>query len=200
VLRCRNEYERCAQFADFKYPNVMDKTIHRTDYFNVLSTCFKSYFRSPLLGRMHVNKGVYVDQLHRWFTNFSPSQFLIVSLEQFEQYPAEIFQCILQFTGAESLSSAVNNILAKCPMGSSNNADMYWNCCIIHPDLQRMRGESDNNTVFQPDVLLSNSNSRRRSVNSSQAEELPAHLHKSLMNFYRRYEAALQQLLGRKLY
>ena len=49
-----------------------------------LKHCFGEGYRSPSLGGRHVDKGVYYDQLVRWFEVFEPSSF-ITSLESISQ-------------------------------------------------------------------------------------------------------------------
>ena len=48
-----------------------------------LSRCFGPLLHSARLGGRHVDKGVYADQLERWFANFPRRQFFITSLECF---------------------------------------------------------------------------------------------------------------------
>ena len=66
-----------------------------------LKHCFGEGYRSPSLGGRHVDKGVYYDQLVRWFEVFEPSSFFITSLESISQDPAKVMKEMLHFIGAD---------------------------------------------------------------------------------------------------
>lgn len=52
---------------------------------DALSTCFRGELRSSKLGLRHVDKGIYFDQLYRWFANFDSRSFMILNLEDFSK-------------------------------------------------------------------------------------------------------------------
>lgn len=61
------------QFALEKSAESRSLSLAHDTYFKALKHCFneeKYMFRSPKLGLRHLDKSVYVDQLHRWFFNF----------------------------------------------------------------------------------------------------------------------------------
>lgn len=72
--------------------------------------CFGTKLRSPSLGNRHIDKGVYVDQVLRWFVSFRPDQFHFTTLERFSQDPAAEILRLLQFMDvpAEDENSGVN--------------------------------------------------------------------------------------------
>eukprot|EP01032_Pedospumella_encystans_P015487 gene15487-17709_t len=59
--------------------------------------CFGAHLRSPTLGTRHVDKGLYVDQIIRWFASFRRDQFRFMLLEKFSAEPADQFQDLLNF-------------------------------------------------------------------------------------------------------
>ena len=59
--------------------------------------CFGKSLRSKSLGSRHVDKGVYVEQLVRWFVNFHPRQFAVVPLSKFAKAPLETLSFLLRF-------------------------------------------------------------------------------------------------------
>ena len=66
-----------------------------------LRRCFGKLFRSPQLGGRHLDKGVYADQLARWFSQFPRGNFFITSTERFFGGPDE-YARLLRFIGAEA--------------------------------------------------------------------------------------------------
>ena len=73
----------------------------RQNNFNALKACFGDMFRSPELGVMHIDKGIYVDQLERWFDNFHPSSFFIESFENWSNDPISVYSRMVEFIGQE---------------------------------------------------------------------------------------------------
>ena len=65
-----------------------------------LKRCFGKEYRSPRLGSRHIDKGIYYDQLLRWFEEFDPSSFFITSLESVNKEPDAVMAAILDFIGA----------------------------------------------------------------------------------------------------
>jgi hypothetical protein len=61
--------------------------------------------RSPSLGQRHIDKGVYIDQILRWYASFSPTQFHFMSLEDFSRYPRHGMKALLRFLQVDPGSS-----------------------------------------------------------------------------------------------
>jgi hypothetical protein len=180
----------------------------RQAHYVAVKSCFNSLLRDAALGKMHVNKGIYIDQLQRWFLNFPPQNFLIVSLEQFELYPQDILGCILQFMSVplhERLQSRRKP--TKCQLWGSNTT--YWNCCEV---VNKGDVASDTAAIAATDAsisrksytntkLLSNANWRRNFTDSADnSEKLRSILNHTLYRFYLPYEDQLQLMLGRRWY
>ena len=72
-----------------------------------LELCFGSSLRSTSLGGLHVDKGVYADQLVRWFANFPRENFFITSLEQWQRDAVGEFSRLLRFIGVPPSTSAL---------------------------------------------------------------------------------------------
>ena len=56
-------------------------------YFNQLKKCFGDKFRSPSLGLRHIEKGIYFDQLNRWFCNFPQQNFYLMMYDLWKLNP-----------------------------------------------------------------------------------------------------------------
>lgn len=61
--------------------------------------CFGRNLRSKRLGSRHVDKGIYIDQLLRWFVSFHPKQFAFIALGNFSMKPFITVSTIIQFMG-----------------------------------------------------------------------------------------------------
>lgn len=92
-----------------------------------LETCFGATLRSTSLGGRHVDKGVYVDQLDRWFSNFPRENFFLTSLEEWTAEPVKEFTRMLNFIGVESdattASLARNSSLSRLVRPNSLQAE-----------------------------------------------------------------------------
>ena len=66
-----------------------------------LVRCFGPLMNSARLGGRHVDKGIYADQLERWFINFPRENFFITSLEQWQADAPREFARLLQFIGVD---------------------------------------------------------------------------------------------------
>mmetsp|Transcript_8985 Transcript_8985/g.30655 ORF Transcript_8985/g.30655 Transcript_8985/m.30655 type:complete len:382 (+) Transcript_8985:2-1147(+) len=96
-IRERKEYEACRD------RNRDLGELHK------LQVCFGSKLRSPELGWRHVDKGVYVDQLERWFLNYPRENFLVKTLEEFHEAPAEHFRDVCDFLGVGTVGPGAFN-------------------------------------------------------------------------------------------
>lgn len=97
----RVEYEKCIENSD--YINVKENRLltkeEASENKRILATCFGDKFRAAELGLRHIDKGIYYDQLERWFQNFSRDQFLIIKYEDWMKKPSEYFEKTLNFMG-----------------------------------------------------------------------------------------------------
>jgi len=84
-MNARRRYEQCIGGEQTKM--------------SALAKCFHPYFRSAQLGGRHLDKGIYLDQLQRWWANFPRSAFYISSLETFAANPQAEFSAMLSFIG-----------------------------------------------------------------------------------------------------
>ena len=75
-----------------------------------LKVCFAGTggMHSSNMGHRHISKGIYIDQVARWYANFRPDQFLFLSLEEFSAHPKASFQRVLDF-----LKVVPSNIVLK---------------------------------------------------------------------------------------
>ena len=74
---------------------------HRVE--NALEKCFGDKLRDPELGGRHIDKGVYVDQLQRWFSSFPPAfvggsaSYYLSSLEAMKDNQSSELSRLLEF-------------------------------------------------------------------------------------------------------
>ncbi len=141
----------------------------------VLSVCFGKNLRSKELGLRHLDKGIYAEQLHRWFLRFPREKFFILFLEEWKKNPSGIFVQLLTFLGLnDSISSKEN-----CSLSSLSNDNSLCNSSYSKTiDFTKKRLELPNSKTIQ---LLSPS------------------LTSTLQKFYRPYNKELEILLGRTL-
>ena len=66
-----------------------------------LVRCFGPLMNSAQLGGRHVDKGIYADQLERWFINFPRENFFITSLEQWQTDAPREYARLLHFIGVD---------------------------------------------------------------------------------------------------
>lgn len=101
VTFIRLRYERCIRggMVHRRNSTTILSYRERQNNFNALHSCFGDMFRSPKLGVMHIDKGIYVDQLERWFDNFHPSSFFIESFENWSRDPIAVYSRMVEFIG-----------------------------------------------------------------------------------------------------
>lgn len=96
------------------------------DEMTILRQCFGP-MRDSNLGKRHIDKGIFYDQLERWFSLYPRENFLIVTLEDFSKDPLTEFEKVCKFLGVDMVgrnafnsTEAVQKILAKSYLGSPN--------------------------------------------------------------------------------
>ena len=80
------------------------------DHSNALRHCFGSLYRSKSLGTRHIDKGIYYDQIQRWYENFPSYNFYFVSLRKFESNPDEEFSKLIKFVFGKGAVDKKRNI------------------------------------------------------------------------------------------
>jgi hypothetical protein len=104
-MQWRSEYDACMarQRAQAQAKAVFATTTgtNAVSTYTDLEHCFGPLFRSPALGGHHLSKGIYADQLQRWFENFPPESFHITSQERLTADPEREMRGILKFMGAD---------------------------------------------------------------------------------------------------
>lgn len=79
----------------------VNKTASSSPLYNALVKCFGADLRSKTLGHRHIDKGIYADQILRWWDNFRKDQFLFISLKDMHARPKETLQQVLDFMNVE---------------------------------------------------------------------------------------------------
>ena len=101
TLPSRRTYDHCMSQATFPTDHSLNlhmNAAQRQRYYAALQGCFGAeHFRSPALGARHIDKGIYFDQLQRWFVNFNTSQFLIMYIEEWANDPVAGMDRMLRF-------------------------------------------------------------------------------------------------------
>jgi hypothetical protein len=98
-------------------------------HFQSLKQCFGSHFRSKLLGSRHIDKGIYIDQIQRWYDNFPSYNFYFISLHQFEKNPTFEYNKLLKFIFNNGSSTFISKepskiIPSKIDLDSSLSNDI----------------------------------------------------------------------------
>jgi len=75
--KCMQQQQDQAQSQSFgsaqSFSSTPSVAAFATRMYEALSHCFRDSLRSSTLGVRHVDKGIYVDQLQRWYLNFLPT-------------------------------------------------------------------------------------------------------------------------------
>lgn len=87
---------------------VKSSQVDRLNYFQALKTCFGDKFRSPTLGKRHLDKGIYIDQFIRWFSLFSRERFHVMKYENWKTNPRLEIINLLSFLEVPIPSSVSN--------------------------------------------------------------------------------------------
>lgn len=77
---------------------------------NALKFCFGSLYRDKSLGSRHIDKGIYHDQIQRWFDNFPSRNFLFISSKRFQKNPTIEYRRLLDFIFGNSTETENQNI------------------------------------------------------------------------------------------
>ena len=88
----QREKDLCTAFLDHKIyvegirsDEILMSVQNRNDaniHYSTLRTCFgTSNWRSSQLGHRHIDKGIYLDQVLRWFEEFLPGRFLFLPVD-----------------------------------------------------------------------------------------------------------------------
>lgn len=140
--------------------------------------CFGNHqFNNKSLGRRHIDKGIYFDQIIRWYHYFKRQQFHYIFLKQFSKQPKLLFHKLLFFLDN---NNSTNNDLAHFNYNNNNmkSKKSYYEKII-------------NNTNF--------TNRRLVRPNSLQTNTVQLSLSKSdfqlLSDFYKPYSKALYELI-----
>jgi hypothetical protein len=127
-LTLRVEYENCidnSNYIHLKEDRLLSED-EAAENKRILANCFGDQFRAAELGLRHIDKGIYYDQIERWFQNFNRDQFLIIKYEEWIKQPKEYFDKTLQFMGQEMIgengfkSEADLTFLTKNFLSTSN--------------------------------------------------------------------------------
>eukprot|EP01032_Pedospumella_encystans_P014969 gene14969-17167_t len=114
--------------------------------------CFGAHLRSPTLGTRHVDKGLYVDQIIRWFASFRRDQFRFILLENFSAEPADQFQDLLEFMNIPATAGSNMNST------NSSTISRVYDPIVQTLDFKKKRLETPNarmppwSTVNQSDI------------------------------------------------
>jgi hypothetical protein len=114
--------------------------------------CFGSKLRSPTLGGRHIDKGVYIDQIIRWYASFRKEQFHFIPLERFSVDPRNQFQDLLDFLQVPSGEKKYTNRVVYVKEGSSQSSipsevtqePRVYDAVIDKLDFRKRRLESPN--------------------------------------------------------
>ena len=145
----------------------------KSPLFDRLEECFGSLFRSSRLGGRHLDKGVYVDQLQRWFSQFPRENFFITSTKRFYSGPGEYLR-LLAFIGAEAEGAGAGG------GGQQGGVQTKILAALMSRNSSRARLVSPNALAF--------------------ADPPSARLLQSLQDFYRSHNERLRAFLGVDLF
>ena len=107
--------------------------------------CFGSKLRSPTLGGRHIDKGVYVDQIIRWYASFRKEQFHFIPLERFSVDPRNQFQDLLDYLQVPSGEEKyVNRVVSVMERSSQSSIPRVYDAVVEKLDFRMRRLESPN--------------------------------------------------------
>ena len=155
-------------------------------YYKALQLCYGDELRSPDLGHRHIDKGIYVDQIHRWWDNFPSKNFYFILFDKFIENPRDEFRKLLDFINDDQLYEKNK---------PSNEHNMNNDTNIRTKRIEKRQHmleitdkmKFDKRRLFKPNSLSENST-------------LPSSFIKTLENYYKPYNDELEKLLNIKLY
>lgn len=152
-----------------------EHNIKSNSYFKALQLCYGDELRSPQLGHRHIDKGIYVDQIHRWWDNFPSKNFYFILFDNFIENPKEEFRKLLDF---------INNDEYLYDNQNKNTTikDLEQRLRMLEIT-EKMK--FDKRRLFKPNSLSENAT-------------LPSSLIKTLENYYKPYNKELENLLNIK--
>jgi Sulfotransferase domain len=103
-IESRKQYDDCMLkregfVIDSGLNDITDarKSEARKNNLRALKFCFGSFYRDKVLGSRHVDKGIYYDQIQRWYDNFPKRNFYFLLLSKFQKDPAVEYAKLLGF-------------------------------------------------------------------------------------------------------
>ena len=105
-MRIRREYEHCMHRQQLQKPQQQYQHRHQQQHnttssanttFRALKVCFGSHLRSRKLGSRHIDKGIYADQIRRWWDNFPRHNFHFISLHEWERNATAEYSKLIDF-------------------------------------------------------------------------------------------------------
>jgi Sulfotransferase domain len=156
------------------------KSDARKNNLQSLKFCFGSSYRDKVLGSRHVDKGIYYDQIQRWYDNFPMRNFYFLLLSKFQNDPATEYAKLLGFIFHDTYPADEGKASVRPEFFSDLGSSVLLQASI-------------NSTLFVHKRLVKpNSLS---SVNS-----LPVLFAEKLKRFYRPYNEKLFNLTGATSY
>jgi len=150
------------------------QNINSNSYFKALQLCYGDELRSPQLGHRHIDKGIYVDQIHRWWDNFPSKNFYFILFDKFIENPKDEFRKLLDFINDEHLHDKDANL-------TSGHLEKRLHMLEI---TEKMK--FDKRRLFKPNSLSENAT-------------IPTSFIKALEYYYKPYNENLEKLINFKL-
>ena len=186
-IESRKQYDNCmlqrgAFVVDSEMNDITDarKSKARKNNLKALKFCFGSLYREKVLGSRHIDKGIYYDQIQRWYDNFPRRNFYFMSLSNFEKDPAIEYANLLAFIFSDTLLANGGNASDQ----PTTSSDLEWSLL-----LRRY----DNSTLFSHKRLV-------KPNSLSSVKLLPFFFTEKLDLFYRPYNKKLLNLTGATSY
>jgi hypothetical protein len=173
--------------------------------YRALRACFGAQLRSAKLGLRHLDKGIYVDQLERWWSNFPRENFHIMFLRDWERNSTAEFEKLLMFFYAPSHVEIDSRDRGRG--GNDTDLPSYPHGKVFTAGGGLISSTAPNRedlrTRLQVDPPVSHmlaSGYRRLSKpnNNSLIDPIPSFFVDTLKDFYAPYNEQLEALLERK--
>jgi hypothetical protein len=162
--------------------SIVDSRTTYTVNYDIMKQCFGSRLRHRSLGSRYVDKGIYVDQLLRWFSVYPRDHFYISTLERWEKDPQHEYDALMAFLESPhgQLSTSTNHKSPPSTVSPAANVSQSGSYRKFQPDFTKRR-------LIKPNHLSSMEGSRSR-------EEVA--LREYLKGFYKPYNEHLEHVLG----